>query len=452
MTSPQLTGADRPEVADPPPWSFPLPQHHRLSNGIPVVLHHLPGQHVISTTVLIDHSLANEPAEHEGITAMAARLLTEGTQAHPGERFAELLDNNGAAMGHQLSTDGLQILMDVPTTNLAPALDLVAEAVLGPELSPGDVNRHKELRLAEIAQLEAHSAGLASREFRRRVLSNTDRAGRPNGGDRDQVASLTPELVRDWADSLLRPEHTTIVIGGDLGATEADRDDLLALLEARFGTWTGPHAPITHPDLHPGRPGCTVIDRPGAVQADLRIGGWGIDRSDPRWPGIRVASHAVGGGFNSRLNTVLREEKGFTYGIRLGFTPQRSGGWFTTSGSFRTEVVGEAMSLAREILAAPDDITAAEVVDAQRYLTGITALQYATADAVVDQTSLQLMMGLPDDYLTRAQEALVAVDADAATTAYREIVDPDRLTCVIVGDAEALVPQLADAGFDPQVA
>ena len=110
------------------------------------------------------------------------------------------------------------------------------------------------------------------------------------------------------------------------------------------------------------------------------------------------------------------------------------------------------MSLAREILAAPDDITAAEVVDAQRYLTGITALQYATADAVVDQTSLQLMMGLPDDYLTRAQEALVAVDADAATTAYREIVDPDRLTCVIVGDAEALVPQLADAGFDPQVA
>lgn len=435
----------RPEVAEPQPWSFPLPAHHRLSNGIPVVLHQLPGQHVISTTVVIRADLGAEPAAHEGITSLLAQLLTEGSHAHPGERFAELLENNGAAMGHQVSADGVQILMDVPATHLAPALGLVAEAVQAPELADVDVARHQQLRLAAIAQVEANSAALANREHRRRILAEDVRAGRPTGGDRTQVSSLTPDLVRDWATSLLSPDRVTLVVGGDLGP------DVLALLEAAFGDWTAPATPQTTSVLAPGLPGCTIIDRPGSVQADVRIGGWGVDRTDPRWPDIRLASHAVGGGFNSRLNTVLREEKGFTYGVRLGFGPQRQGGWFSTSGSFRTEVVGEAMRLAREILAADADIDADEIDQARRYLTGITPLQYATADGVVDQTTLQLLMDLPDDYLDRAQAKLLDVTPESATAAYRQIVDVTALTSVVVGDAESLLPQLSEAGFDPAV-
>ncbi len=435
----------RPEVADPQPWSFPLPAHHRLSNGIPVVLHQLPGQHVISTTVLVRADLAREPAAQEGITALAARLLTEGSRAHPGERFAELLENNGAAMGHQVTAEGVQVLMDVPATHLAPALGLVAEAVRAPELTDADVARHQQLRLGAIAQVEANSAALANREYRRRILAAEVRAGRPTGGDREQVAALTPDLVRDWAASLLTPDRVTVVVGGDVG------DEVLDTLEACFGDWTGPVSTVTTSALAPGLPGCTIIDRPGSVQADVRIGGWGIDRADPRWPDIRLASHAVGGGFNSRLNTVLREEKGFTYGVRLGFSPQRQGGWFTTSGSFRTEVVGEAMSLAREILAAEQDLSADEIDQARRYLTGITPLQFATADGVVDQATLQLLMDLPDDYLDRAHASLVDVTLDSATDAYRQIVDVTQLTSVVVGDAESLLPQLTEAGFAPVV-
>src|SRR5690606_9500256 len=194
------------------------------------------------------------------------------------------------------------------------------------------------------------------------ILAADVRAGRPTGGDRSQVRSITPDLVRDWAASLLTPDRITLVVGGDLDP------QVLDLLEASFGDWTGPATSTTTSTLRPGLPGVTIIDRPGSVQADVRIGGWGIDRSDPRWPDIRLASHAVGGGFNSRLNTVLREEKGFTYGVRLAFGPQRQGGWFTTSGSFRTEVVGEAMVLARELLAAEAAITADEIDQARRYL------------------------------------------------------------------------------------
>src|SRR5690606_37905692 len=130
--------------------------------------------------------------------------------------------------------DGVQVLMDVPATHLAPALGLVAEAVRAPELSDADVARHQQLRLGAIAQVEANSSALANREYRRRILAADVRAGRPTGGDRSQVRSITPDLVRDWAASLLTPDRITLVVGGDLDP------QVLDLLEASFGDWTGP--------------------------------------------------------------------------------------------------------------------------------------------------------------------------------------------------------------------
>ena len=91
-----------------------------------------------------------------------------------------------------------------------------------------------------------------------------------------------------------------------------------------------------------------LVDRPGAVQADVRLGGFGIDRLDPRWSAISVASYAMGGAFLSRLNAVLRE-KGYTYGVRMNFGPLRTGGSFAVQGSFRTEVVPEALAITREL-------------------------------------------------------------------------------------------------------
>ena len=450
-----MTTLPRPEVTPPAPWSFPRPSHHRLGNDIEVLLHDLPGQHVISTTVVVEHSLSAEPTSSEGVTAMVARLLTEGTVDHPGERFAELLENCGAAMGQDVGQSGVQVLMDVPATHVTTAIPLLAAAVRRPELTAADVGRHIELRLAEIAQRTANSAATATVEFRRRVVDDADRAGRPVGGEVAQVESLSPELVRAWAGDMLLPSRTRIVVGGDLGGTTGpDVAGVLAALEESFGDWTADatsHA-VHHPTPGAGAPGCTVVDRPGAVQADVRLGGWGVDRFDPRWPGLRVASYAIGGAFNSRLNTVLREEKGYTYGARLGFSPLRSGGWFAAQGSFRTEVVGDAVRLARDILDARSaGITGDEVRDAQQYLTGATPLQFATADGVVDQTSLQLVMGLPDDYLDQSLGQVLQVGPDQATEAYTSGVDPERLTCVVVGDADAVVPQLEAAGLAPSV-
>jgi len=191
-----------------------------------------------------------------------------------------------------------------------------------------------------------------------------------------------------------------------------------------------------------------LIDRPGAVQADVRLGGYGIDRRDPRWADITVASYAVGGAFLSRLNAVLREEKGYTYGVRMQFAPLRSGGSFSVQGSFRTEVVVDALVEARRLLdLTGKPITNREVGDAVAFFTGVTPLRYATADGVADQVATQVLAGLDDDYVDQSLAALRATTAESATAAYASLVDLDRLTLVVVGDAGRIAEPLRAAGF-----
>jgi predicted Zn-dependent peptidase len=190
------------------------------------------------------------------------------------------------------------------------------------------------------------------------------------------------------------------------------------------------------------------VHRPGAVQADLQLGGFGIDRTDPRWPDISVASYIMGGAFLSRLNGVLREQLGYTYGVRMGFQPLRSGGTFAVSGSFRTEVIGDALDRARTLLSINEEpFTEREVRDAVTYFTGVSPLRYATADGVVDQAAVQALALLPDDYLDRRLARLREVTPESAAAAYRSLVDPDQLTLAIAGDADKITEPLKDAGF-----
>ncbi|MGD7706562.1 M16 family metallopeptidase [Microlunatus sp. Y2014] len=446
MTGSTTPAPARPTVADPQPWSFPTPVTGRLSNGMAVVHYDLPGQYVVSASLVLDHSLAAEPTELEGITAMAMRTITDGTGPNPGERFTELLENQGAAVGADVGQSGTQVMMDVPAPRLGAAMALFAEAIREPALADEDVRRQVALRQAEIDQTRANSAATATLAFRRRVLHPDARAGRPTGGEHETVAALEAEAVREWYAGHVGPERATLVLGGEFA------EDPMILAEECFGDWERATGVVEHPRPDRGASRCVIIHRPGAVQADIRLGGWGVDRDDPRWPALRVAVYPMGGSFNSRLNAELREARGYTYGVRLAFTPLRAGGYFATQGSFRTDVVGPALTTARELLdLGEQSFTDEEVRDAKAYMTGTSPLQYATADGVVDQAGLQLIMDLPQDYLDQSLAKVLAVTPHDASEAYRSVVDTDDLTCVIVGDADALADPVREAGFDPEV-
>jgi predicted Zn-dependent peptidase len=433
----------RPQIAEPGPWSFPTPRRTTLDNGLEVVSYDLPGQHVISAGLVLDVPLAAEPRELEGVAAITCRTLDEGTTKHSTDEFAELLETAGAGFGLDVSSAGLQLILDVPSRRLDAALDLFAEAVTIPALAGPDIDRQVQLRLAEIGQARANPSQAAAIAFRRTVFAAGTRYARMNDGEPDTVAAVDAEAAQRFHHDHFGPRGSKLILAGELP------DTVESLVEQHFGAWSGDHQrTVDHRPPEPGARRSVIVHRPGAVQADLQFGGFGIDRTDPRWADISVASYIMGGAFLSRLNGVLREELGYTYGVRMGFNPLRAGGTFSVSGSFRTEVIGDALTRARELLSIKDQpFTPAEVKDAVTYFAGVSPLRYATADGVADQAAIQALALLPDDYLDQRLAKLRDVTPESAAAAYESLVDPDQLTLAIAGDADKITEPLRQAGF-----
>jgi zinc protease len=433
----------QPEVGRPAAWRFPRPERSQLSNGIDLVVFRLPGQYVIAGHLILDLPLNVEDRALEGIATITARTLDEGSLTHPGEEFAELLETEGAGFGIDVALSGTQAVLDVPASRLDRALPLFAEALVEPALGDEDIQRHVQLRLAEIEQAQANSAQLASMMFRRAVFDSACRASRMSGGEPTSVAAVEPEPVRAFHRDHFGPRGATLILAGDFVG------DPLALAEQAFGGWAVPsQVGVEQQAPTPAPRKMIIVDRPGSVQADVRLGGFGIDRHHPAWADITVASYAMGGAFLSRLNAVLREDKGYTYGVRLGFAPLRTAGSYALQGSFRTDVVPDAITTALDLLdTSSRPFTATEVADAIAFFVGVSPLRYATADGVADQAANNALAGLDDDYVDDNLAALASVTPESATAAYESLVHRDELTLVVVGDADRLADPLRALGM-----
>ncbi len=434
---------ERPEVAAPPRWRFGHPDQFWLENGLKVVLCHRPGQLVAAACLSLDTPLTDEPEQIEGVATILQRCLDEGTEAHPGASFAEALEDIGAILDGSVSYAASQLFLDVPLPRLADALVLLAEAVRTPELAPSEVDRHCALRLAEIDQTLAGSARSAQLGFRRASISGRYRASRMSGGTPDSVQAITASAVSSFHQRFYRPDGATLIITGDL------MPEVMRLVDDAFGDWDVPGSiELRHESPRSRRPHRWLIDRPGAVQADIRLGTFAIDRTDPRWPDVQIASYIVGGAFLSRLNRVLREDRGYTYGVHLVNQPMRNGGLLAVQGSFRTEVVAPAIAEAVALIdLTREPLTAAEVAQAYSFHLGSAPLRFATAQGVTQNLAALAAAGLTADFIDTNNVALGQVTPASATEALLELLPPDRLNLVVVGDAEALHGPLADIGW-----
>ena len=330
----------RPRIAPARDWSFPGHQEARLSTGLTVWAFHLPGQYVVSAALSLDLPLSLEPPEMEGIATIVAHTLDEGTLPHPGSELTARLEDLGAVFAASATLSGTQVGISVPVTELAPALPLLAEAVREPALAEADIVRQVGLRRAELVQVRASSAHLAAALTPASVFAPGSRASRPSGGSTTTVSRVTAEAAQAFHRQHYSPVAATLVLAGYFTCL-----DPLQLAEDAFGDWRADRPAPEHQPPAAAVPSQRLVARSSAVQADVRLLAFACDRLDPRWPALQVASVAMGGAFQSRLNTVLRERRGWTYGVHLTPYPLRGAGYLAFSGSFRTEVVAPAPEL-----------------------------------------------------------------------------------------------------------
>lgn len=426
----------RPEVAAPPRWSFPAPDRFVLSNGLAVQAFDMPGQHVLSVQLGIPAPLAGEPADVEGVGLIMARCLDQGTARHTADEMAELLDRKGIALHAGVGERGILVEVDVISRNLGEALDLMVECLTEASFPDSEVRREVRHRLADIGQDHADPGSLAALHFIATYFDPADRASRPGGGSRGTVTAITPESVRDYYAATVHPDGAVLAVAGDLTGI-----DLPTLLETAFARW------VSNPGHRPARvdPGTRaadagrmlLVERPGSVQTELHLGGPGPTRSDPLgWGPYQVLSFAVGGSPQARIDRVLREERGYTYGIRAGFRPRARTGLFTALGSVRGEVTIEAVAALLDILDLRGaDLTDGELAHAAGYQARTAPGRFATCEAVAGEAVSLALDGLGVDFVTRTVDQVRTLDPDVARAAW-ERHRGEPWTVVLVGDPQ----------------
>lgn len=442
----------RPTGGEPTPWAFPAPERGTLPNGLTVLRCHRPGQQVVAVDVNLPAPLDTEPAGLDGVATLMARALMEGTDKHDAEEFAAELERFGATLDTHADHPGLRVSLEVPVSRLPKALGLLADALRAPAFPDGEVERLVNNRLDEIPHELASPARRAAMELSKELFPAESRMSRPRLGTAETVERIDAAAVRAFYDAHVRPATATAVVVGDLTGIDLDK-----ALADTLGAWEGPVAepppmpPITADDT--GR--VVIVDRPGAVQTQLLLGRIGADRHDRVWAAQVLGTYCLGGTLTSRLDRVLREEKGYTYGVRafgqvLRSAPDGTGAaMLAISGSVATDVTGPALGDLWQVLRtlAADGLTDDERDVAVQNLVGVAPLKYETAAAVADTLADQVEQHLPDDYQAQMYARLAATGTVEATAAVVSAFPVDRLVTILVGDASQIADPVRELGI-----
>ena len=422
---------------------FPPYQVKTLANGLQVVTvsHH--EQPSVSVRLLVRAGAVHNPAGKPGVASMAAALLDQGTTTKSAAEIADQIDYIGGALGTGAGSDLSFINAVVMKDSLGVAMDLIADIVRNPVFAPEELERQKQQALSGFQVSRTNAAYVASSVFERLVFGFHP-YGQPNTGTPETVARITRADLQAYHKAWFVPNNMLLAIVGDVTSDEA-----LALAERVFGKWARAGLPVmTVPEPPPATRRVIVVDMPGAVQTEVRVGQIGIPRKHADYLPMDLAIRILGGEGANRLHRVLRSERGLTYGAQADSEMMKLSGNFVAETNTKTSTTGEVLRLIFDEYSKlqRERVGERELGDVQAYVAGAFPLTVEIPDAIATQVLNTLFYELPlTDVGTFAQRVQSITPEDIQRVA-RQYIQPDRWSIVLVGDSKAFLPQLTSSG------
>ncbi|MDQ1918893.1 M16 family metallopeptidase [Massilia pseudoviolaceinigra] len=387
--------------------------------------------------------LAADDSKHPGFANLMASLLNEGSTKRDSRAIAEAAQGLGGEVGAGASHDGVIVSANALTSNAGPMLQLLAEVARMPAFPP------QEVELGKGNALEGLKVSETSPGFRaERALNKAVFGPHPYGNTSPTVESIkgvTPELLRAEHAKRFRPDRSLLVITGRIGEAEA-----LKLATAAFGDWKAEGAAL--PDT-PGaslaaKPVRMILQRDGSVQSTMRLGSPGMAASATDYVPLRLTSTILGGGFSSRVNLNLREEKGYTYGASAGARIFRNGGSIVGGADVRNEVTGAALKeyLHEYKRIGTELVTDAEMSMNKRYVAGGYLISNQMQRAVAGTLANNWLVGLPSEFLGQYVPLIQKVTPEQVREMGKKYFAPELQSVVVVGDNAAVAEQLKQYG------
>lgn len=438
-----------PSEAPPRPLSarqsaFPDYEIRTLENGLQVVavLHH--EQPVISMRMIVRAGAAQDPPDKAGLADLAASLLDQGTTTKSAKQVQDEIDFMGGAMGAGAATDLSFVNVVVMKDNFEAGLRILSDMARKPGFAPEEIERQRQQALSAF-RVNLDSPEYVADVVFDRLVYGSHPYGYPQKGTAESIASIARADLIAYHDRYFVPNNAILAVVGDLDANEA-----FSTVQKVFGDWQRGELPAMQfpAPPEPARR-VVVIDKPSAVQTEVRAGHLGVRRNQQDFMALNMTLRILGGEGANRLHQVLRTERGLTYGAKAEFDTLAESGDFEVSTNTRSEATGEVLRLIVDEFwrIRRERVGERELSSTKAYVTGSFPLTIETPDAIATQVLNVLFYGLPVAQLQTFRERVNAVQSDDIERVARFYLQPDRLAIVLVGNAAAFVPQLRGLGF-----
>ncbi len=440
-----------PDVGTLAGLDFPAIERAKLSNGMEVYFAKRSAVPAVQMTVSFDAGSAADPVDALGTQSLMLALMDEGTATRNSIQIAEESERLGATISTTASLDRTNISLSAVTPNLAPSIDLLADIIRNPQFAPAEVERLRGQQLARIAAELTQPQGLAGRILPVKIWGAGHPYGRAGSGTGDPkiVAKLDRAALAAFHSTWLRPDTARVFVVGNTDLTQ-----VVSLLEKSFGTWVAPKTakPTKNFDqaVPAALPKIYLVDRPNSPQSYI-VAGMVLDangRDD--LVTLRAANEILGGSFLSRLNTDLRETKGWSYGVGSRIGGQENRISFTLAAPVQADRTGDSIKALRTQFTeffGPRGATAAEL---ERTVNGnVRELpgSFETAGDVLGGVTNIINFARPDNYYTTLAEKYRAMTAAEIDATGRAKIDTSKLVYVVVGDAKQVRSQLDGIGL-----
>lgn len=447
-----LQAQDRPWPSERPPRplaarevTFPEYELRTLSNGLQVVavLHH--EQPVVSMRLIVRAGAAQDPRDKIGLADLTASLLDQGTTSKSAKQVNDEIDFMGGAMGAGAGADLSFVNVIVMKDSFEQGLRIVSEMARRPGFKPEEVERQRQQALSNL-RVNTDSPEFVANAVFDRLVYGFHPYGLPQNGTPESLASITRDDIAAFHARYFVPNNAILAVVGDVSADEA-----FATVQRVLGDWERKDLPpaVTVAPPDPTRR-VIVINKPDAVQTEVRVGHIGIKRNQQDFMALNMALRILGGEGANRLHQVLRTERGLTYGAKADLDTLLDAGDFEASTNTRSSATGEVLRLIVDEFwrLQRERVSDRELSSAKAYLTGSFPLTIETPDAIATQVLNVLFYGLPVEQLQSFRERVNAVRPDDIERVARYYLHPDRLSIVLVGNAAAFVSQLRGLGFN----
>jgi zinc protease len=422
------------------PAPFPPFQEAVLPNGLRIVVVESHKQPIVSIALAFPAGGFHDPVGKEGLASMTAGLLTKGAGTRSADQIAEAIEGAGGSLGAGAGGDFLTLSASVLTTSLPLAFELMGDAVLRPSFPEKEVELLRTQTLSGLEAQKSQPASLASKAFREAIYGNLPYARNQSPAS---VKAMTRQDILAFHGQRLKPGGALLVVAGDTNLETVRR-----LVMQSFKGWLGSAPAATDPRPPAPRTSSTLllVHRPGSVQSNILVGNLTVPPTDPRNYPLTVANRILGGGADSRLFMILREQKSWTYGAYSQLSRRRITGSFVASAEVRTEVTDSAL---KEMMVqlrrmGTEPVPSAEFENARNALVGSFPLSIETAEQVAEAVSDQKLYGLPGDYVQTYRVKLGAVTPAEVQAASRALIRPDAAVIVVVGDGAKIYDKIKD--------